>query len=111
MFEGKVECKRCHQIWTLPQASPGIECNCHTWCQKGTKPSDCSMTDYRPNINWKYPNGSDQNPKQENNDIAHLRYYCSVHEVYSKKTKIWLEVDWKRWYAKRAPEKFRMLQR
>lgn len=111
MFEAKVECPRCHQIWTLPQGSPGTYCNCHTWCQHGSKPSDCSLTAVTGSTEWKYPVGSDQGEADEGHDVVHRTYYCSVHEVYSYKTPVWLEVNWKEWYGRRAPRKFRMLQK
>lgn len=68
------------------------------------------MTEVTGNIDWKWPAGSNQNPKDEGSDVVHRRYYCSTHEVYSYKSIIWLEVDWKKWYAqKKLPAKFREL--
>ena len=112
MFEGKVECQKCHKVWTIPQASPGVYCNCHLWCQYGTKPSDCNLTDayYEGSQGW--PVGSDQNPKNEGEKVWERTKYCSVHEVYSTKIPMWLEVNWERWYQKRRlPRKFRELQK
>lgn len=110
MFEGKVQCPRCGKIHTLPQASPGIYCDCHLWCQHGSKPSDCNLTAETGTIQWKYPEGAHTNDGDEGDDVVHRTAYCSVHKVYSYKTPVWLEVNWETWYQKRAPRKFREIR-
>jgi len=112
MFEGKVECPRCHGVWTLPQASPGIYCNCHLWCPKGSKPSDCNLTkqEYNGSVGW--PVGMDLGQLDEGADVIHRTYYCSVHKLYSYKEPIWLEVDWEKWYQQRKlPARLSELQK
>lgn len=113
MFEGKIECPRCGQIWTIPQAHPGVECNCHLWCRYGTKPADCNLTEINTQtIQWGWPTNMDTDSGDEGDDVVHRRYYCNVHKVYSYKEPIWLEVDWKRWYAKRKlPARLREIGR
>jgi len=41
--QAKVECPRCHKIISVKPGHPDVECNCHLYCQHGTKPSDCDL--------------------------------------------------------------------
>lgn len=112
MFEGKVECPKCGKVWTLPQASPGTYCDCHLWCPEGTKPSDCNLTLQTGNIDFSWPAGMDLGQDDEGQDIVRRTYYCSVHEIYSYKSPVWLEVNWNKWYQqRRIPANLRELQK
>ena len=112
MFMKKVECPRCHKIWTLPQYSPGVECNCHLWCPDGNKQSDCALTDASYSGTLKWPVGLDLGDKEEGSDVLHRTYYCSVHKRYSYREPIFLEGgDNKVWQKQRKlPSKMRELQ-
>ncbi len=104
---GKVECPRCGKIWTLPQGSEGTYCDCHLYCQYGDEPKDCNVTVQEYNGPLNYPVGLDQDQADEGEDVLHRTYYCSIHEVYSYREPIFLEVDWEKWFQQRAPKKFR----
>jgi len=111
MFECKLECPRCHKVWTLPQGSDGIYCDCHLWCQYGEKPSDCNLTEqnYNGPLNW--PVGLDLGQEDEGSDVLHRTYYCSTHAVYSYKAPIYLEVDWEKWrQMRKLPQRLRELE-
>ena len=107
MFESKVECLRCHKIWSLAQGVSEVECDCHLYCDEGSQPRDCSMTvqNYSGQVGW--PVGLDQDGSQEGENVLRREYYCSIHEKYSSKKPLLLEVNLKQWFAKRAPMKFR----
>jgi hypothetical protein len=108
MFEAKVKCPRCGTVWTVPQASPGIECTCHLFCSSGNKPSDCSVTyPLHSNVKFAWPAGLHNDAADEGDDVLHRKGYCSTHGKYISKDSIWLEVNWEEWHRKRAPEEFR----
>jgi hypothetical protein len=112
VFEGKVECPRCHKVWTLSQASPGIYCDCHLYCEEGSQPRDCALTEYKFSGQRGWPLGMDQNQLDEGENRHRAYGYCTTHNRYSYKEPIWLEVDWKKWYAKKElPSKMREMQR
>jgi len=112
--KAKVECPRCHKIWTVPAGQPDIDCNCHTYCQHGSKPSDCTMVAATSGTwdafagKWKWPSGLHNMESHEGDDTQARVYYCTTHNVYSNKTPITINVDWSRWYGRRANKKFRM---
>ena len=98
MFEAHVQCPRCGQVWTVHQGMPEAECNCHLWCDRGTKPSDCNLTPIdSQTINWGYPANMDVGSSNEGEDIVHRKAYCSTHGIYSYKEPIVMEVDWEKW--------------
>ena len=93
-----VECPRCHKLWMLPWASPGIQCDCHLFCTHGYKPDDCQMT-YPVNFTGKlaWPLGEHLKPINLGDDVIHNMGYCELHHEYTTKVPVWLEVDWKTW--------------
>jgi hypothetical protein len=110
-FQAKVECPRCGKVWTVQQGETEIQCNCHTYCEDGSKPSDCSLTPVTLNheVGWPYGvhtggSGHDDYPLQ-------AQYWCSVHERFGFKVPVVIEVDWDKWRVNRAPKRFRLLQR
>jgi len=110
MFEKKVQCPRCGQVWTIPQYSPGVECNCHLWCDEGNKPSDCSLTLVTGETQLGWPAGMNLGEADEGSDVMHRRYYCSVHKRYSYREPVFLEVDNKEWQKrKKLPSRMREL--
>jgi hypothetical protein len=110
MFEAKVQCPRCHKIWTLPQGSPGTYCDCHLYCEDGTQPRDCNMTEQNYNGQLGWPVGLNQDGDEGGEKVLRRTYYCSTHGKYSYKEPIFLEVNWEEWYQKRALKKFREVQ-
>jgi len=108
MFEMKVKCPRCGAIHTIRQGSPGVLCNCHLVCPYGDKPSDCNVTEVNFKGDLAWPTGLHVDAEQEGDDVMHITYYCSVHDVYYYKTPVWIEADWERWFSRRAPEWARM---
>jgi len=102
-FEMKVECPRCHTVWTVPQGTPHITCNCHLYCEDGTKPSDCSMTPVNFTGQLGAHTGLHVNAPDNSDDVMHLTYYCSTHGKYSSKVPVDIECDWDRWFSRRAP--------
>jgi len=103
----KVECPRCHKIWGVPQGTPDITCNCHRYCQHGDKPSDCSMSAVSFSGDLGIYQGLHIDAADEGDDVMHLRYYCSVHKVYSMRVPITIDVDWQKWQFRRVPQKLR----
>ena len=102
MFEAKVQCQRCGQIWFVQQGMPEVECNCHLWCDRGTKPSDCNLTAIdTQTINWGYPTNMDVKSNDEGDDIIHRKAYCNTHKIYSYREPIVMEVDWNKWKQQR----------
>ena len=103
-----IECPRCGREWNIPLGQSECDCNCHLFCPEGTQPSDCSVTpqSYSGGLGW--PVGLDNNPDDDGHDVMNRTYYCSIHDRYYYKTPIILEVDWAKWFSKRAPEKFRL---
>lgn len=111
MFEAKVQCPRCSQVWTVQQGMPDAECNCHLWCDRGTKPGDCSLTAVNANINWGYPTNMDVNSLNEGDDVVHRQSYCSVHGIYSYKQPIVIEVNWEKWRnTRKLPSNMKEIQ-
>ena len=111
MFEMVLECPECGHLWTIQQGQPGIRCNCHLFCTQGTKPSDCSITAYTDDLQYAWPAGMHNDPAKGGEDVAHITGYCSTHEEYIYKMPVWVEADWDEWFSRRAPKKFRLLQR
>ena len=81
----KVQCSRCKQIWTVPWGQDGIECNCHTWCEDGDKPSDCTWTRYNYTGSLGWPVGAHTNAENRGDDVLHRVGYCSTHKKYTYK--------------------------
>jgi hypothetical protein len=88
---------------------PEAECNCHLWCDRGTKPSDCSLTAIdSQTITWGYPANMDVDSANEGDDVVHRTAYCNTHLIYSYKTPVVIEVDWNKWkQQKRIPVELR----
>ena len=109
----KVECPRCHKTWAVKEGHADIDCDCHTYCQYGTKPSDCTLVSKFNgtvpfNGIWKWPSGLHNQEANEGDDTQARTYYCTTHSVYSSKVPMLIPVDWDTWYSKRAPKRHRM---
>ena len=106
----KVVCPRCKQTLTAHQGHADVECNCHTFCQYGTKPSDCTLVAATSgadpfNGKWKWPSGLHNMEAHEGDDTQARVKYCTVHSVYSSKIPMLIPVDWK---VSRYPKRLRM---
>jgi len=111
--QAKVECPRCHKILSAKPGIPDVECNCHTYCQYGTKPSDCALVAPGGGSgpfsgDWSWPSGLHNNELHEGDDTQARTYWCTVHSVYSSKVPMLVEVDWKSFGSRRAPNRLRM---
>lgn len=109
----KAECPRCHRILTFRPGQSEADCNCHLYCQYGSKPSDCTLiaASAGPDPfsgNWKFPSGLHTGNKHEGDDTQARVSYCSTHSVYSSKVPITVEVDWGLFASQRAKPKMRM---
>jgi len=104
-----VRCPRCGKEWSVNQGEPEIDCNCHTYCEEGSKPSDCNLTPYTFNHEAGAPYGAHVGSITADDDPVHIQYYCSVHSRYGYKTAISIPVDWSRELHGRS--KFRWTQK
>lgn len=101
-----VECPRCGKQWSATEGESEIDCNCHTYCEDGQKPSDCSLTPYVLNHEVGAPYGAHVGSSRNDDDPMHIQYWCSVHNRYGYKGPILIPVVWD---GKRAPKKFRWM--
>ncbi len=104
----KVKCPECGTVYTVPQGTPDVACNCHLICPDGTIPRDCSMTEFNYSGSLGWPARINLNHENLSNDILHATFYCSTHDRYSHKVPIVIELDWVKWYSQRAPKNLRM---
>lgn len=109
----RVECPRCHKVWTAHQGVPEVDCNCHTYCQYGEKPADCTLVAKTSGSgaftgDWKWPSGLHNDEDHEGDDTQARTYWCSTHSVYSSKVPLTIKVDWHKWRGKRAKNRLRM---
>jgi hypothetical protein len=108
--QAKVTCPRCGHEWIVPQGETEIDCNCHLFCERGSKPSDCSLSavSFDHQVGWPY--GVHTGNILNDEDPVHLQNYCSTHDYYTYKTPITIHVDWDSWRSRRAPKKYRLIQ-
>jgi len=102
----KVKCPKCGKIWTVSQGTPDIICNCHLYCEDGSRPEDCTLTPATVTGNLTPFLGLHLG-HSDSDDVLHRRYYCSVHDKYSYKQPVLIEVDSEAWFSKRAPSNMR----
>lgn len=105
----RVQCPRCGKIWCVCQGNSEIECDCHTYCEEGSKQGDCVLiadphaaTTFKRYVGLKV--GS---PADEYESEFCRKKWCSTHERYTYKTPVLIRCDWDEWLSKRAPKKFR----
>jgi hypothetical protein len=121
---GKIECPRCHHIWTLPYPAVGVWCFCHQYCEAGALPKDCNVVPYtsdsgtaslynakasdmqnldNPNsLNW--PEGINMLNITGGTDKLHRAGYCTIHTRWTYKQPIFLEMDWEEWRQKKQED-------
>ena len=105
----KVECPQCGKIWIVPQGTPDITCDCHLYCERGTKPEDCSLTKVTFSGNLNVFTGLHLG-HSDSDDVLHRTYYCSTHDYYSYKQPILIETGGavaQHWFSRRAPKNMR----
>lgn len=102
----KVKCPKCGKIWSVPQGTLDIICDCHLYCEDGEKPTDCTLTAQTFSGNLNLFTGLHLG-HPDSDDLLHRRYYCSVHGKYSYKQPVLIEVDAEAWFRKRAPNGMR----
>jgi hypothetical protein len=98
MPAAKPICPRCNRTLTVQHPAPEVQCICHLYCDMGSSPEDCCMQVYNYTGSLSYPVGMN-NDSQEMLDGNPLKYaqYCTIHNRYSTKVPIIIEVDWKQW--------------
>jgi hypothetical protein len=110
---GKAQCPRCGRILTFRPGQSEADCNCHLYCQYGSKPGDCTLTTASAGPDaftgkWKWPSGLHNKDAHEGDDTQARVYYCTTHSVYTHKVPITVALDWEAFAGKRAPRKMRM---
>lgn len=108
-IQGKVECPRCHKVWIVSQGESEIDCNCHTYCEDGDKPSDCTLTASSLDHEVSWPYGMETGSSAYTDDPTHIQYYCSTHSRYGYKVPISIPVDWNTLLSRRLKKKWRMV--
>ena len=102
-----VVCPNCRREWVVPQGTDSQLCNCHLYCEQGSKPSDCSLTPSTFNGQIGYPVGEHTVNLDSGDNILFRSGYCSVHSKFSYKQPVLIECDWESWFSRRAPKQFR----
>jgi hypothetical protein len=94
----KVSCPRCNRTLTAQHPAQDLTCICHLYCDMGSEPSDCVMTEYNYIGGLGYPVGMDNDSQEglKGNPLKYA-YYCSTHNRYSTKVPQIIEVDWNIW--------------
>lgn len=106
----KVKCPRCKRILTAHDGQPYRDCNCHLYCEDGTKPNDCtvSLESFSGQLGWPRHLRTGKSLQEGGDDEMHRVRYCSVHSKYIYKVPILVSCNWERWFSKRAPKRLRM---
>lgn len=111
----KLHCPRCNRVLEVTQGEPDAECNCHLYCDQGSKPSDCTLIaannasaiDYW-NGNWGWPVGLHHNSPLGGDNIFTRQKYCTTHDRYVDKNPVLIPLNWDKFLRKRAPKRLRM---
>lgn len=107
MTQWRGECPRCKRVWTLPQGTPYMECDCHLICEDGVVVQDCDVAPYNWSGSYGFPTGVDY----QHSDLADRKYratgYCSIHDNYVYKPRIVEEIDWDTYLRTRLPKRLR----
>lgn len=110
-LRAKAVCPRCKKVWIVQQGESEVDCNCHLYCEEGSKPSDCTLSSVSLDHEVGWPYGVHVDGSTHNDDVMHIQNYCSTHSRYSYKVPITIPVDWTRWRGSRAHKRFRLIQR
>lgn len=109
MIQAKVTCPRCGREWIVHEGTSEMDCNCHMYCEDGSKPSDCTLIAQTLNHEASWPYGTHVSAGDYSDDPTHIQYYCTVHERYGYKVPITIPIDWDSWRSNRAHKKYRLL--
>jgi len=71
-----------------------VECNCHTYCPLGTKPSDCNVSPVSGSFRYNWPKGVHGGASDESDNEHAVDSYCSVHNYRFSKPHVVVPVDW-----------------
>lgn len=108
----KVKCPRCKKILTAHTGVEAVDCNCHTYCDEGDKPSDCTLiaASAAPYAAWngtyKWPSGMHLTGDVGDDVMSRLKW-CTTHERWVDKVPLLIPCDWKQWFSRRASREMR----
>lgn len=92
IYNRKGKCPRCGVVYEFPEGIDEIDCNCHLYCDEGSKPSDCATilvsagTPVQAGLgDLKWPLGIHDNPICGGEDVMHRLRYCNTHGKYIEK--------------------------
>lgn len=106
-FETKVTCPRCGKEWTAQQGESEVDCNCHTYCEDGDKPSDCTLEPYTLNHEVGFPFGVHTGSIAHDDSPFQIQYYCTIHQRYGYKIPITIPVTRQ---VGRVKKKYRLIE-
>jgi len=99
----RVKCPRCGKLLTARKGDSSVDCNCHTYCPQGSKPSDCTLTSVSGDITLNWPRGVHGGASDESDNEHRVTDYCSVHTYYFSKAAITVPVDWSKLNRRAKP--------
>lgn len=105
-----VVCPRCGKRHHVHLGQAEVECDCHLYCDMGSKPSDCSLTKQNYTGKLGYPTGVHTDSSNGGDDVLHRVYYCSTHGHYTYKQAVQIEVT-PTMFSGRLPKKHRLMVR
>jgi hypothetical protein len=83
-------------MWTAHRTDDGVPCTCHLYCNSGTQPSDCNVTEVVYNGSYNWPVGVHGGRTDDGDNQTNVNYYCSVHNEYYIKAPVLIEVNWEK---------------
>jgi len=90
----RVKCPRCGRLLTARLGESTVECNCHTYCPMGSKPSDCSVSVVSGDFRYNWPKGVHGGASDESDNEHAVDRYCSTHDYYFSKAPVVVGVVW-----------------
>jgi len=83
------KCPRCGRIWEFFNVDE-VDCNCHLYCEDGSKPSDCTTVEVTAAQmgDMKWPLGIHDHPACGGEDVMHRVRWCSTHSHFIMKPPI-----------------------
>lgn len=90
----RVKCPRCGRLLTARPGDSTVECNCHTYCPLGDKPSDCTVSAVSGSFTYNWPKGVHGGAFDESDNAHRVTQYCSVHNYYFSRAQVVVPVDW-----------------
>lgn len=97
----RVICPDCGKSHIAYDGDPAVDCNCNSYCEDGSKPSDCTLVSAehasvpdRWRGRWNWPQGMHLGRAKETDDVRARRFYCSTHNKFISKPAVTINVDW-----------------